>query len=344
MNVVPDLGNRFEPESPMRPFLRNALFATAAFGALVYANNTSLLAARDAGRPVLLAHRGIAQRYAPEGLDRETCTASRIFTPTHGYLENTVPSLRASFAAGADINELDIHPTTDGRFAVFHDWTLDCRTNGSGVTREHSLAELKALDIGHGYTADGGRTFPLRGKGIGLMPSLDEVLAAFPDRRFLINVKSRDLAEGAQLAALLARLPEERRALLMVYGDGAVMDVVKARSPTTRVMSERDLRRCLIRYIAYGWTGWVPEACRDTLVLVPINVAPWLWGWPNRLLNRFERAGSQVYVLGPFYGRRHGGTAGLDLPEDIERLPEGYSGGIWTNEIEAVARRVGVQP
>ena len=36
--------------------------------------------------------------------------------------------MRAAFAAGADIVELDIHPTTDGQFAVFHDWTLDCRT------------------------------------------------------------------------------------------------------------------------------------------------------------------------------------------------------------------------
>ena len=31
--------------------------------------------------------------------------------------------------------EIDVHPTTDGQFAVFHDWTLDCRTNGAGVTR-----------------------------------------------------------------------------------------------------------------------------------------------------------------------------------------------------------------
>ena len=108
------------------------------------------------------------------------------------YLENTIASIEAAFAAGADIVEFDVHPTTDGHFAVFHDWTVDCRTEGHGVTREHTLAELKALDIGYGYTADGGKTFPFRGKGVGLMPSLDEVLAAFPMRRLLINVKSND--------------------------------------------------------------------------------------------------------------------------------------------------------
>ena len=36
--------------------------------------------------------------------------------------------MRAAFAAGADIVEFDVHPTSDGQFAVFHDWTLDCRT------------------------------------------------------------------------------------------------------------------------------------------------------------------------------------------------------------------------
>jgi len=54
--------------------------------------------------------------------------------------------MQAAFAAGADIVEFDIHPTTDGHFAVFHDWTLDWRTDGRGVTRERTLAELKALD------------------------------------------------------------------------------------------------------------------------------------------------------------------------------------------------------
>jgi len=82
---------------------------------------------------------------------------------------------------------------------VFHDWMLDCRTESKGVTREHSLAALKKLDIGYGYTADGGKSFPFRGKGVGLMPSLDEVLETFPNRRFLINIKSNDASEGTSL-------------------------------------------------------------------------------------------------------------------------------------------------
>jgi glycerophosphoryl diester phosphodiesterase len=101
------------------------LFLLAGF---IYFNNTNLLAPELAGKPVLLAHRGIAQQFDRTGLTYDTCTASRMLPPTHGYLENTLASMQASFEAGADIVELDIRPTTDGQFAVFHDWRLDCRT------------------------------------------------------------------------------------------------------------------------------------------------------------------------------------------------------------------------
>ena len=113
-----------------------ALISLLAIAGAVYLNNTSLLSSRPAGEPVILAHRGLAQEYNREGLTGDTCTAERMLPPRHDYLENTLPSMEAAFAAGADVLELDVHPTTDGKFAVFHDWTLDCRTEGSGVTRE----------------------------------------------------------------------------------------------------------------------------------------------------------------------------------------------------------------
>ena len=185
--------------------LKYAAAAIAVAAAGLYINNTNLLTAHRAGKPVLLAHRGMAQRFDERDLKNDTCTAALMLPPTHDYLENTIRSMRAGFEAGADIVEIDVHPTTDNEFAVFHDWTLDCRTNGHGVTRGHTMAELKRLDIGYGYTSDSGKTFPFRGKGIGMMPSLGEVLATFPDQRLLVNVKSREPSEGEKLAAAALR-------------------------------------------------------------------------------------------------------------------------------------------
>jgi glycerophosphoryl diester phosphodiesterase len=304
----------------------------ATFGFL---NNTNLLAPEVHGKPTLLAHRGIAQRYDAAGVTNDTCTASRILLPTHGYLENTIPSIRAAFEAGADIVELDVHPTTDGQFAVFHDWTLDCRTDGHGVTRDHSMADLKRLDVGYGYTADGGKTFPFRGKGVGLMPSLSGVLDTFAGHRFLINIKSDDSTEGEKLAAFLNALTPNKRAVLMVYGGNEPIAALSRAVPNLRTMSRSTLKGCLLRYIAYGWTGLVPNACRRMTIFVPINLAPWLWGWPNRFVDRMMSVDSAVFIVGPYYGGDF--STGIDNPQDIARLPDGYIGGVLTNEIELVA-------
>lgn len=320
----------------MKRILRWLALVIAAFAAFAFFNNTNLFNAPATGRPVLLAHRGLAQTYGTEGLTSTTCTGSRIHPPEHPFLENTLPSMRAAFAAGADMVEFDIHPTTDGQFAVFHDWTVDCRTEGSGVTREKTFAELKALDIGHGYTADGGATFPFRGKGVGLMPTLDEVLGAFPDRRLLINVKSNDPREGELLARRLQALPDAQRARLAVYGGAVPIDIVHERLPDIRTTSGRVLKSCLLRYFALGWSGHVPAECRRRVILLPVNYAPWLWGWPDRFLARMRDAGSEVFVL----GLRGGGeefSRGIDKPEDFARLPKSYTGGIWTNRVDRIA-------
>lgn len=318
---------------------RSILFlcALAAAGA-IYFNNTSLLASRPTGGPVILAHRGLAQEFDRTGLTRDTCTAERMLPPRHDYLENTVRSMDAAFAMGADALELDVQPTIDGEFAVFHDWTVDCRTEGSGETRSHSMADLRKLDIGYGYTADGGATFPFRGTGIGLMPSLDEVITRFPDKSFHINVKSNDAGEGKALANYLATLPTQRRTLLTVIGGDRPLAAVKDALPKIKTLSKKSLMRCLLRYEGLGWSGYVPEDCRGSTLLVPINVAPWLWGWPDRFLERMESVGTNVYLLGPYHGGEF--SDGIDDPALLDRLPRGYSGGISTDQLDVIAPAV----
>ena len=318
----------------MRRTLLRVGMAVGLFALAVWFNNTSLFSAGGNGHTTLLAHRGVHQTYSREGLTSDSCTASRIRPPTHALMENTLSSMETAFNNGADIVEFDIHPTTDGHFAVLHDWTLDCRTNGTGVTRKHSLSELKGLDVGYGYTADGGKTYPLRGKGVGLMPTLDEVLARFPDKRFLINIKSNDPGEGDLLAAKLAALPTEQLANFAVYGGDRPVTRLQARLSSIPVMSQNSLKRCLLRYIALGWTGYVPEDCRKSVILLPRNIAPWIWGYPHRLMTRMEAANSQLFIVGPYDGT--GFSSGVDDLASLARVPTGFAGGVWTNRIELI--------
>ncbi len=300
----------------------------------MYVNNSSFFADRRTGEPLLLAHRGLAQTFSIEGVTNDTCTAERIYKPEHPYIENTIPSMEAAFRAGADIVEFDIRPTKDGQFAVFHDWTLDCRTNGKGEPKNYTMAELKKLDIGYGYTFDHGNTYPFRGKGIGLMPSMSEVLAHFPERSFLLHIKSNDAREGEQLAQYLSTLSEKRLRQLTIYGGDRPISAVKEKLPQARVMSKSTMKSGLLPYLIVGWTGYVPAALEHTQLHIPEKIAPWLWGWPDRFLNRMDKADTRVIVVG---GDGSDFSSGFDTPEDIKRLPPNYSGGIWTNRIDRIA-------
>ena len=122
----------------------------------VYLLNASWLAPSRDGDVFLLAHRGLGQPYERMGLTGQTCTAARSRVSDHTFLENSLPSIERAVQLGAQVVEFDVQPTSDGRFVAFHDATLACRTDGAGRPSDHSLAALQQLDIGHGYTTDGG--------------------------------------------------------------------------------------------------------------------------------------------------------------------------------------------
>jgi len=306
------------------------------FFALVWVWNSSLFASTENNQTRLLAHRGVHQTFSQENLENDTCTAEHIYPVTHGFIENTIPSMRAAFAAGADVVELDVHLTADKQFAVYHDWRVDCRTNGTGVTEELDMAYLKSLDVGYGYTADQGETYPLRRTGIGLMPTLREVFETFPEGRFLINFKSGRAEEGEALAVLLNANPEWRDLVFGVYG-GEV--------PTRRALElvgdlkgydQNSVFSCLGQYMGMGWTGMVPGACENQLLVVPGNLGWALWGWPNRFTQRMAEAGSMVIVLGPYSGG--GFSSGIDREEHVALVPENFDGYVWTSRIEVMGK------
>jgi glycerophosphoryl diester phosphodiesterase len=64
--------------------------------------------------------------------------------------ENTLASFRSAIELGVDMIECDVHLSSDGELVVIHDHTLERTTDGSGLVRQHTLAELRELDAGGG--------------------------------------------------------------------------------------------------------------------------------------------------------------------------------------------------
>jgi glycerophosphoryl diester phosphodiesterase len=264
-----------------------------------------------------------------------------MLAPRHGYLENTLLSIKAALEYGADVVEIDIHPTSDGEFAVFHDWTLDCRTNGTGVTRAQTMTYLKTLDLGHGYTADGGQTFPFRGKFVGAMPTLAEVAQEFPKTRFLVNVKGSRAEEADKISNYLSnRNVDVKR--LMFYGGDAPISRLRTLLPHVRTMTKRSLKDCLTRYVALGWLGHLPSTCRNTVVFVPINYRRLLWGWPNLFEARLTKANSGSFLIGPLNSKTEtAGSTAIDDPRLLMPFISGYAGGVSTDRIDIIGPALG---
>ena len=315
----------------MKPWLRYGAFALAAAFLILTLVNASWLAPDPVGAPKLIAHRGLSQLYDKAGVERDTCTADRIEQPVHGYLENTIDSVLRAQQLGAWAVEVDLAPTADGELVVFHDWTLDCRTEGTGDVRDATLEELKALDPGYGYTADGGKSFPFRGKFKGVIPTFEELVQALPPRgRLMINFKSKNPAEADLVSARLAAIGRDPAASGDgFYGHAGPINRIRALHPGAWAWEQAAAKQCSQDYVTYGWTGYLPESCRGGTLIVPLNYQWSFWGWPNRLIARMEAHGGRVLVVGPIGDNR---PRGLDLPEQLGDVPASFNGYVWVED------------
>ena len=66
--------------------------------------------------------------------------------------ENSLASLGAAVAMGAQEIEFDVWPTKDGEAVVLHDQTLERVSNGVGLVYEKTYEELLSLDFGSYYS------------------------------------------------------------------------------------------------------------------------------------------------------------------------------------------------
>jgi glycerophosphoryl diester phosphodiesterase len=116
--------------------------------------------------------------------------------------ENTLYAFERAANLGVDLIELDIHASVDGVLVVMHDETVDRTTDGAGLIRQKTLAELKTLDAGYRWTDDGGQSYPFRGLGIGIS-TLEEVLQALPQMPMIVEIKQAEPSITGALCRLI---------------------------------------------------------------------------------------------------------------------------------------------
>jgi glycerophosphoryl diester phosphodiesterase len=140
--------------------------------------------------PRLLAHRGMPLEFP----------------------ENTMISFENAVNFGIDVIETDTHLTKDYQFIISHDADISRVSNGSGLISDYTVEELKKFDAGYNFTTDEGNSFPFRGKGISFI-TVDEILSAFPNQKFNIDLKVNNPSQVKYWADLIKNYGAEDRVL-----------------------------------------------------------------------------------------------------------------------------------
>ncbi|GAA4642064.1 glycerophosphodiester phosphodiesterase family protein [Pontixanthobacter gangjinensis] len=315
---------------------RLGFLAALGFVALTVVN-ASWLAKAPGGSVKLVAQRGVAQVAHDTRLGPDNCTAAAIEPPLHDFIDNTGPSAKHAGILGMRLIEIDLAMTKDGDLAVFGDTSLDCRTDGSGPVGSKTMEELGALDAGYGYTADSGKTFPLRGKGVGAIRPLERFLQSVSStNRLVFNFGSDDHTEADLLATklkLVGRDPEKRTDVF--FGDAAPVARIKEIYPEAWAFSPEAAKQCASDYVLTGWTSFLPESCKGGTMIIPVDEQWKFWGWPNKLIARMAEFGGTIIVSGPESAGEP--IAGLTLPEQLGDIPRDFNGYIWVDDTWAIA-------
>ncbi|MEU6524831.1 glycerophosphodiester phosphodiesterase [Streptomyces sp. NPDC046924] len=217
-------------------------------------------------------------------------------------LENTVRQFRCAVEAGYRYIETDVHVTRDGRIVAFHDATLDRVTDGAG-----RIADLPWRDVQQARVA-----------GREQVPLFEELLAAFPEVRWNVDVK----AEPALLPFLdlVERTDAWDRVCLGSFSEARVVRAQRLAGP--RLATSYGTRGVLnLRLRSWG----LPAAVRRSAVAAQVPEAR--SGVPvvdHRFVRTAHAHGLQVHVWT------------VNDPERMHRLLDLGVDGIMTDHIDTL--------
>jgi glycerophosphoryl diester phosphodiesterase len=167
------------------------------------------------------------------------------------FPSDTMYAFRKALRAGADMLELDIGVTRDDKVIVMHDTTVDGKTNGRGTVASKTLRQIRRLDAAYWFAPRAAnhyshdlarRAYRFRGVATGRkapprgftakdfrVPTLAEVLRAFPRTAINIEIKGRTPAEetaeyvkNAEVLAALLKNTKRRNLIVVSFRQAAV--------------------------------------------------------------------------------------------------------------------------
>jgi glycerophosphoryl diester phosphodiesterase len=181
--------------------------------------------------------------------------------------ENTKPAIEASIEDTVEWVEVDVQLTRDGRHILFHDATLDDKTDTTGPLRDRTLDEL--------LHADAGSKFAPRFKGVRLL-TLDEALRLAKGRLNLyLDCKRID---PKRLAREIVEAEMGRQ--VVVYGSPDVLQAIRVEAGESIGLMTKWRPR-------FGLHPWIEEIRPHAVEIDADDVTP-------EICQEFHRRGIKV--------------------------------------------------
>jgi len=218
--------------------------------------------------------------------------------------ENSMAAFERSVALGYRYLETDVHATKDGVPVAFHDDTLDRMLGRPGRIGDLAWTDLRSVRV------DGGA----------VVPSLADLLDAFPQCRFNVDLKA-DSAVDPTIETLW-KLNARDRVLLASFSDRRIRWARRVCGPRQATsLGQREVAALrLASWHGRGLAGFVPSVAAAQ---VPVRYAG-VRVVDARFVQHAHRLGLQVHVWT------------IDDPAEMRELLDLGVDGIMTDRIEVL--------
>lgn len=171
------------------------------------------------------------------------------------YPENTLLAFQKALEVGADGIELDVHLTKDNILVIIHDERLDRTTDGCGLVKEHTYAQLRKLDASATYQGMYGRSS---------IPTLEQYFELIQGWNGLTNIELKNSIidyEGIeeQVLKLVERYGRKKDCIFSSFNHLSIQRI-KALAPEVRCgfLEESRMIDPAEYCIRYGVEFWHP--------------------------------------------------------------------------------------
>jgi glycerophosphoryl diester phosphodiesterase len=167
--------------------------------------------------------------------------------------ENTLHAMSLAVDEdGAGGLELDLQRSADAAVVVLHDQTVDRTTDGTGRADTLPLAALRELDAGCRFAGGG-----FAGRGL-TVPTLEEVLEAFPGTWLSLDLKQGDPVTEQATVELLRRHGRTRDVVLSAEDPAAARRLAALAPEIPRFLHRGAVGSFYLRHRLRFFAGWRP--------------------------------------------------------------------------------------